>query len=431
MSLDRMNQLIFRYFDGLASEADIEEMNRILARDPAAGRAFAAASWQNSCLIDAFQPTDGSATVPRPTVRLRASQRRSIRPRRTNQRWPLLAAAASLLLTALLLIVQARNEVVVASLGATVGSDSTIVRGDTRLRAEDGMPLHAGDCIETAEADVWLMYAGEPTRVEVRPGSRILLTTVAGSKRLQLENGSVSAEVAKQPVGAPMRFVTAHAEAIVLGTRLEISVSASGTRLEVTEGLVRFEVPSSGQQHDVAAGSAMIASPQGGLSAAATRSGSTQVVWDAASPGDAASTSSDMEWIPLADPAGFSCYRLQRNPGSREPYGWVTLPHAPQDWRGSSGLLLRIRGVGDGRVWDCEIFDDQPVERFLQPFVDDVAGWHEVYLPFDKFSRRPEQLQDRDAPRDGLGLARMHGVGFITTLGSAQLDVHRIITIRR
>jgi hypothetical protein len=53
-------------------------------------------------------------------------------------------------------------------------------------------------------------------------------------------SGLVTAEVAKQLAEKPMIFITAHAEARVLGTKLRIDTANDSTRLDVTEGRVRL-----------------------------------------------------------------------------------------------------------------------------------------------------------------------------------------------
>jgi hypothetical protein len=63
---------------------------------------------------------------------------------------------------------------------------------------------------------------------------------IADGKRVSLKQGVLAAQVAKQPAGEPMLFMTATAEARVLGTRLTLSVTPTSTRLEVREGKVRI-----------------------------------------------------------------------------------------------------------------------------------------------------------------------------------------------
>jgi beta-glucanase (GH16 family) len=68
-------------------------------------------------------------------------------------------------------------------------------------------------------------------------------------------------------------------------------------------------------------------------------------------------------------------------------------------------------------------------ERWESSFVDDFAGWQEIQIPFDSFTRSDEQ--PNGAPDDGLGLTEVWGYGFQlpdggTTTGWLLLDQVRL-----
>ena len=81
----------------------------------------------------------------------------------------------------------------------------------------------------------------------------------APAKRVILAQGTVSAEIARQPADRPMVFVTPHAEARVLGTSLRLTVEAAMTLLEVREGRVRLI--RDGRTVDAGAGQYAMAGP--------------------------------------------------------------------------------------------------------------------------------------------------------------------------
>ncbi len=68
-------------------------------------------------------------------------------------------------------------------------------------------------------------------------------------------------------------------------------------------------------------------------------------------------------------------------------------------------------------------------ERFESTFTDDVAGWQQIELPFDSFTR--SALQPAGAPDDGLGLAEVWGYGFRTpgSTGTVMLDQVHLIDV--
>ena len=155
--------------------------------------------------------------------------------------------AAALAITLLLLVAVSsllwapRSSLPVAKVLSSSGD--VVLRqasGESTLAA--GASVLAGqEIITPAGGHVMLQYA-DNTSVEIRGGSQVKLSGEgpAGSKRVVLDRGQLVAEVAPQPEGAPMTFVTPHAEAIVLGTRLSLTVTAHDTVLDVTEGQVRL-----------------------------------------------------------------------------------------------------------------------------------------------------------------------------------------------
>ena len=99
----------------------------------------------------------------------------------------------------------------------------------------------------------------------------------ARGKRLELLQGTLLADVRKQPPDQPMLIVTPHAQAQVLGTSFQLVVDGAEkgqTRLSVREGRVRLLRPGGrsadvapGQEAAVAAGMDPVARPRDGSSA--------------------------------------------------------------------------------------------------------------------------------------------------------------------
>jgi hypothetical protein len=113
------------------------------------------------------------------------------------------------------------------------------------------IPIRAGAALETAAGALALVRLPDGTLLSVAAESRI---EFPGPGRIDLARGSVLARVAPQPRGSTLTFATAHAEAAVLGTALSLSTSPAGTRLEVSEGKVRFTRRSDGMSLDVPGG---------------------------------------------------------------------------------------------------------------------------------------------------------------------------------
>ncbi len=100
-----------------------------------------------------------------------------------------------------------------------------------------GAMLRAGADLRVDGGTATLVWP-DGTRVELEAGAHVVLTATT-PKQLRLTEGALRADVAKQPVGAPMTLATRDALATVLGTRLRLAVGRD-SRLDVLEGRVAF-----------------------------------------------------------------------------------------------------------------------------------------------------------------------------------------------
>jgi len=118
--------------------------------------------------------------------------------------------------------------------------DVFALSGAERRPADPGLVLGAGQGIATGagQSSAAVVFP-DGSRLELKPHTTISEITAAAGKRIVLAQGSLLADVAKQPAGQPLVFSTRHSEATVLGTRLALTC-AETTKLEVKEGQVRF-----------------------------------------------------------------------------------------------------------------------------------------------------------------------------------------------
>ncbi len=79
--------------------------------------------------------------------------------------------------------------------------------------------------------------------------------------RVELQHGAVQATVKKQPDGRAFVFATPEAEAIVVGTTFQLTTGGHHTRLEVTEGEIRFRRLHDGVEVAVKAGHYAVVAP--------------------------------------------------------------------------------------------------------------------------------------------------------------------------
>ena len=129
-----------------------------------------------------------------------------------------------------------------------------VLTGTELVPAKEGAALAAGQGVQTVGADSSVQLRMDTTVLEVGGDTRISQIMNGTGKLVQLDLGSISAQVSRQPAGQPLVFVTPHAEARVLGTKLALTAGTAETRLEVREGRVRFMRLSDKSSVEVAAG---------------------------------------------------------------------------------------------------------------------------------------------------------------------------------
>lgn len=123
------------------------------------------------------------------------------------------------------------------------------VEGSVRRLAGDkdgellpGQHLFTGDRLITADgsAIAWRYKDGTLVEVGADTTAHLAYDLRTRGKLVNLQAGTVLADVAKQAPDRPMLFNTPHAQARVLGTRLRLRVEAQETHLEVEEGKVEL-----------------------------------------------------------------------------------------------------------------------------------------------------------------------------------------------
>jgi ferric-dicitrate binding protein FerR (iron transport regulator) len=124
-----------------------------------------------------------------------------------------------------------------------------------------GVPPGAGVATSGMKSRAAVLFP-DGTRLTLAPDT-VLTEIQRGPKgtRVHLERGSLTGDIERQPADQPLVFVTAHAEARVLGTVLKLGVEGGATRLEVRQGRVRLS--KEGRSLDVSGGQYALAGSQG------------------------------------------------------------------------------------------------------------------------------------------------------------------------
>lgn len=295
---ERFDLLLERYLDNTLTTGEQTELRDLLAVRPELRARFVALLTQEAALRKVrpveltasarfdlrgakAQSGDPSAEAGRgvSTRHSAGSVRRSQRSmRRTEVGWMPVALAASvaLIATAYLALFHqpavptARVAVVEVVRVASVrmvegqGSSPVFMRGGQELPLAVDLKLRPGDELNTQGGMVALQYLNEDTTLELKHGTCATFLADNSGKQIQLDTGEVRASVVRQPAGQTLRIVTPQAQAIVVGTRFDLSVRGDLTRLEVTEGCVRL-ARENGESLDVGAGRIALATADGQL----------------------------------------------------------------------------------------------------------------------------------------------------------------------
>lgn len=146
---------------------------------------------------------------------------------------------------------------------ASAAQGSMIYRGESEFAATEGERILVGDRIVTPAGGSLVFEYSDQTRVNLLGASSVVFDRFhspqgGSAKRLHLQGGELFASVSPQQ--QPMRLETPIAQALVLGTELQLSARSDQTRLEVISGKVDLRRNSDGKTVTVAASQAAVAS---------------------------------------------------------------------------------------------------------------------------------------------------------------------------
>ncbi|MEM9703725.1 MAG: FecR family protein, partial [Planctomycetota bacterium] len=259
--------IVGRFLDAESAPGDAAALDRLL-REPGRAAELRALILLEEELLAGGRTGGGAATADAALARIDADRTRRIadaverrlsktvagRPARRSRRLrgALPIAVAAVLLCGVFLQLsggpsaKSRPRLVTADGSRSLGPDEWATAAD------------AGDGWELRYADGTVITVAGPARLLARSSAQ-------GGKELTVRYGLLSADVAPQPAGRPLRIVTPTATLEVLGTTLDVAAGADGTRLDVNSGTVAITRIADGRRAEVAAGqfATAVADPAG------------------------------------------------------------------------------------------------------------------------------------------------------------------------
>ncbi len=261
------DELLARALDGACSAEERAAFIARLSTDPALARRWCALAGLQPLISDALAD-DADAFVRRTLAARRAvgttsrfvskvvarrAQRRGIRRRTTSRPWLLAAAMLLMAVGAGWLWLELPGPTVPFAVLSRPAAGLRVLRADQTVAGRAGMPLLPGDLLQTTAEGAEVLYPDQ-TRISLLPASEALLQDEDGAKRVRLDHGELRCEVAKQPAGKAMRVLSGQAEMEIVGTRFLVRADDTSTRLEVSEGRIRFTDRIAGGTVEVGAG---------------------------------------------------------------------------------------------------------------------------------------------------------------------------------
>lgn len=260
------NELIQRYLHGEATDAEVAELDRLLATDPALRRKLIVEAG-----IDAGLCEIARERAAQPQV---AVQRRSV----PWLSWrPLAAAAACVAILCGWWLTRPAQIVEVLA-----------VSGMVRWQAEDGASsmvgegqyLRAGRFESADEESLLRLRFADGTQCTFCGSGEARVSEEMG-KRVAMRGLTLTAAVVPQPKGKPLHVLTPTAEVEVLGTVFMLDATDDLTRVSVDEGRVRLRRLADGEMAEVASDEVLVATHDASQSLAPVRNARLPRTWSA------------------------------------------------------------------------------------------------------------------------------------------------------
>lgn len=265
------------------------------------------------------------------------------------------------------------------------------------FRRADGVDvLQPGDqlpsgtlSIESPSGAAELMFK-DGTLITLNGGSEVDFSVTDGGKSLRVKSGQLTAKVAPQPDGKPLRILTPTAEVEVLGTILRLDTLAYRTGLTVDEGRVRLRRLTDGQAIEVPAHHRTEASLHSSADLTVRKATAPGVGWEIRSKDVTKArrlTSADGNTVYGAVP-----YVAGRRPdGTKIVRSGISFNGALASMQPSSQIRIRYRAEGKSTLF---LGTNQRSGRFGGNFEYDIhrdeveadeVGWKEVLIPIERF----------------------------------------------
>jgi ferric-dicitrate binding protein FerR (iron transport regulator) len=291
---------------------------------------------------------------------------------------------------------------------ASADGGSVIPAAGPELPLRAQMPLVDGDRIQ-ARGSLTFALADEGTTI-TSAGCDLTLSQSGRRKRWELLSGAITAEVEHQPANGGLTITTPQATAEVVGTRFSLSAEPARTRLEVSDGRVRFARHGAAEAILVEAGrSAVIDDRPAPPALPPTPTVKTRVIDDFEGPlrWKLAESVAPMRVALVAVDGGHALH-LDYQPKPSDPDTYAQVAHAFNLAPGDRAIRLRIRvaSASAGANWNLQVRQRDRSCWWMGGgrFTELHPGWTDVELPIPA---NPRRCTDDHTPFDPAAVAEL------------------------
>jgi len=281
--MSRPEELTLKLIDGIISDQEHEELERLLKDDPEARKVHAALFDVEAALRSrredfdvaaqtmdrvreaaAVQPStpidEQTGDFPTPTIPADA------RGRRIRRVLAALSTAVCLLVAVgagvYYLLPDRMPQTPVDAIVAQASEGMTLSREGRQLEVTADMNLQVGDTVVVTDVAVATVRYADETSITLRRNAKVEFLAGRGTtKRLALHHGEMMAHVTRQAEAPSLEVSTPSVRITVLGTRFLLAATESESRLDVVQGRVRMERNEGGESVDVLQGQFAVAAP--------------------------------------------------------------------------------------------------------------------------------------------------------------------------
>jgi hypothetical protein len=253
-TVKQQRALMMGWVDGELAEQDHAQL-QVALRDPAQAREFLRTVHLQLALRRVARAQVQRQQVERSNVSTRRRPRstRRVRPRQSRGWWLAWAtASAALLLLAVGGMLLRTQDAPRLEAGAVAIELSGVLQPPGSQR-----DLTIGSLVTVPPTGTATLTFADGTRLVLGGDTRMRVVSLDPGKRVELTHGELSAEVAKQPSGAPLVIATPRAETTVVGTRLSVRSDRDVEQVTVSSGRVRVLRLSDQSHAEVAAAEAV------------------------------------------------------------------------------------------------------------------------------------------------------------------------------